>query len=253
MSGLLSLPDEFFGHSARLAGVPRYQGVAGNVSTICNGHCYWMARCTLFFFKGAVMNIRQSRLLKLVLSGVLALSALLGTGSALAYSGSWTSVAIEGQPFSYQDGDFVRYGRTDSAGCPNSGCPGLWSYKGFTGSGTATCSNQYWGGDPYPNQPKNCEKLTYLGGLGAPSVGIPLKFVAVEGNPNPLAGMVTNSNSGCQTATVGSCDRAQYIGWTSNGSAYNKSAILNNTMTCNSASFGGDPINGALKYCFFPR
>lgn len=250
MSGLLSLPDEFFGHSARLAGVPRYQGVAGNVSTICNGHCYWMARCTLFFFKGAVMNIRQSRLLKLVISGVLALSALWGTGSALAYAGTWTPAAIEGGWFSVNPGDFVRYGRTDVDGCQKgdiSGCPGLWSYKGFASAGYVQCSNQTWGGDPYPNKPKNCEKLAD----NPLSSGSGLNFVVVESNANLKNIIDANANWGSTCANGASC--IYYIGFSSNGAAAMISTSLTPTRVCTNASMGTDPSPGVQKNCFVAK
>lgn len=213
-----------------------------------------MARCTLFFFKGAVMNIRQSRLLKLVLNGVLALSALFGASSAMAYTGIWTSAAIEGGSFVAQPGDFIRYGVTDIPDCSTQACPGNWSFKGFTTATTVYCNNTWWGGDPYPNRAKNCERLSLFGVFGHTGISYELKYVAPEGGTN-LSSTVSNNNSGCAAfASAGvPCDTAYFIGWTSNSSAFLKTASLNSSMTCSIASFGGDPVWGTAKYCFFPK
>lgn len=195
------------------------------------------------------MNIRQSRLIKLILSGVLALSALLGAGSAMAgYSGTWQSVAIENQSFNYAPGDFVRFGVTDIPNCGNSSCLGRWSYKGFTGYGTATCSNNYWQGDPYPNHVKNCEKLVSLPGAGHGAPVSYLKYVAVEG------GTVYGNNSGCSQG-ASECNLLFYIAWESFGTAYDAAIFVSGPAAitaCNNATFG-DPRPGVQKHCFFSK
>ncbi|MGX5651437.1 hypothetical protein ACWKW4_14380 [Hydrogenophaga borbori] len=199
------------------------------------------------------MNIRQSRLLKLVLSGVLALSALLGTGSALAYTGLWQSVAIEGQPFPVQKGDFIRYGVTDSPGCSTNACLGLWAYKGVYADGTMYCTNQEWGGDPYPNRAKNCERLVNFGGA-ANSPPVALRFVAVESSSNVSAAISQRgwTTSTCQMSSIVPCDWVYYIGFQSNGGTGYNFTTLNSSQTCSNASYG-DPDWGVQKYCFIPK
>ncbi|QRR35464.1 hypothetical protein JNX00_06250 [Hydrogenophaga sp. YM1] len=199
------------------------------------------------------MNIRQSRLFKLLFGSVLALVALLGAGSAMAYSGNWSSVAIEGQSFSVKAGDFIRFGVTDIPDCADSGCQGRWSFKGFTSDGTAYCTNQYWGGDPYPGRAKNCEKLTQLTVYGTPSYPVSYKYVATEGSSTLLYTTVTNNNANCSMNVVTPCSEVWYMGWSSNSVVQFTVKAINNSMTCNNASFGTDPSPGVLKYCFFPK
>lgn len=203
-------------------------------------------------FKGAFMNIRQSRFLRLALSGVLALSALLGASSAMAkFNGTWTPVALENQAFHVNPGDFVRYGRTDVADCADNNCLGLWAYRGFTVEGSWTCSNGAWGGDPYPGQPKNCERLTsypvYINGWG--SASYPVKYVAREGSSTNIYSAV-GQNAGCSSAGTLPCNFVYYIAFPSNGDAVFRSQPINSGTTCTNTSMGGDPMYGVEKNCF---
>lgn len=206
-----------------------------------------------FFSKGAVMNIRQSRLLKLVLSGVLGLSALLGAGSAMAFAGVWQSVAIEGQSFSVQKGDFIRYGVTDIPDCSTNACTGSWAYKGAYADGTMYCNNQEWGGDPYPNRAKNCERMLNFGGT-AYGTAVALRFVVDESSSNVSAAISQRgwTTSTCQSSASVPCDRVHYVGFHSDGSAGYNFTTLNGSQTCSNASYG-DPDWGVQKYCFIPK
>jgi len=224
------------------------------VSTISIGLAGgWPDALFYSLFKGAHMDICQSRVLKLIFSCFLTLSALWGAGSAMAYSGSWASVAIEGGSFSYSPGDFIRYGVTDIPDCGDSSCGGKWTFKAFTTSGSSDCNNTAFGGDPYPNHAKNCEKLTWLSGFGHGSVGAPFKVVAVENSSTLLKDTVVNSNSGCSTAGYLACNTVFYMGWSDRGIMTGDTyQTLNNTQKCNNSTFG-DPAGGYLKWCFFPK
>lgn len=193
------------------------------------------------------MNIRRSRLFKLMLSGVVALWALLGAGSAMAYVGSWVHAAIEGQSFNVNPGDFVRYGRTDTFGCADTTCPGLWSYKGFASAGTALCTNSYWGGDPYFGVKKMCEKLVTL------PVGTDtnVRYLATENNTTSLQSIVNSQGWGSQCANAAPC--IFYVGLNSNGSGSLAMRPLTSSLVCTNAAMGTDPTPNSLKYCFVAR
>jgi subtilisin family serine protease len=121
----------------------------------------------------------------------------------------WATVADEGQSFTVEGTQTVRYGSGTN-----------WLEKSVTG--TAQCSNTFFGNDPIVGVVKQCQKLI---------VTVPASDwskVASEGQPFTV--------SGTQTVRYGA------------GSSWIEKSI-SGAAQCTNAFFGSDPIVGVVKEC----
>ncbi len=121
----------------------------------------------------------------------------------------WTAVAVEGQPFTIEGTQTVRYG----AGVN-------WIEKSVTG--TAQCSNTFFGADPIVGVVKQCLKLITT----TPSAS--WNKIATEGQPFSV--------SGTQTVRYGS------------GNSWIEKS-MSGAGQCTNIFFGNDPIVGVVKEC----
>lgn len=117
--------------------------------------------------------------------------------------GWWTPIANEKESFSLAAAGWVRYGAGSG-----------WTLRWVSGSGT--CSNEAFGGDPAPNVPKSC------------AVAAPWLTVASEGDTVVLDWPTT--------VRYGAGDR-----WATRQ--------VSQSIACSSTAFGSDPAYGVHKHC----
>jgi len=133
---------------------------------------------------------------------------------------AWTFLANENEAFSVSGTGTVRYG----AG-------GTWLQR--TVSGSANCSNGYFGSDPAPNVVKRCELLGTSGTAPAPAPA-----------PAPTAtgwSFLANEN---QSFSLASASTVRY----GLGSIWVQRSVTG-SGTCSNAFFGTDPAPNQVKHC----
>ncbi|MGC1375650.1 MAG: hypothetical protein WA821_05480 [Anaerolineales bacterium] len=120
---------------------------------------------------------------------------------------------------------------TENMTCPFSGTKlvrygynGQYVFKSATNG--ITCSYTTFGSDPYPYQAKMCAYAA----------------------PVPGAGWTKCADDG------GSCTASPYqeqtVAYGASGKYFYKTAASGTTLTCNTTTFGGDPIVGTAKSCY---
>ena len=194
---------------------------------------------------------------------------------ALDATGTWTTVASEGQTFSVAGTQTVRYGAGSS-----------WISMQVTGSGT--CSNAAFGSDPVYGVVKQCQQLgapdatawTTIAGEGQTFGVAGTQTVRYGAGSSWISMQVTGSGT-CSNAAFGSdpvygvVKQCQLAGtdtttpttWTriaAEGAAFNVSGTqtvrfgigsawitrtVNGTGSCTNAFFGSDPAYGVVKEC----
>ena len=159
---------------------------------------------------GAIAGAREAVLLRS--RGLLPLLPLLAsvlTATAVADTAGWTGVASEGQSFSIGGTQVVRYGADTR-----------WVQKSVSGS--ATCTNAFFGSDPAWGVVKSCQAQ------GAAATTATWTRIAGEGQAFTV--------SGTQTVRYGT------------GSAWIQKSVTT-SGTCSNGFFGSDPKWGVVKSC----
>ncbi|MFZ6643703.1 hypothetical protein ACO0LL_28525 [Undibacterium sp. TC4M20W] len=133
----------------------------------------------------------------------------------IAVDTTWTWVADENKQFTLSGSKTVRYGSGTS-----------WVTK--TISGTATCSNEFFGSDPLPHVGKRCEV--------AASTSLPLA---------PAAGTWVKIASQYQSVTLAAPQVVRY----GHDTRWVEKQITSKTLYCSESSFDKDPAPGITKEC----
>ena len=197
-------------------------------------------------------------------------SSSIGNGSGTTPSTSWATIAAEGQSFSVDGSQTVRYGAGSN-------------FVTKTLSGTGTCSNAFFGSDPASGTVKSCQLATSAStawtqiasdGL---SFSIPGTQTVRYGAGSSWVSQVVASNGTCSASFFGSdpaagtakvCQIVASAGsWTkaaSEGQTYTVSGTrsvrfgsgsvfvtmsVSSGGTCSNAAFGSDPVYGTVKEC----
>jgi hypothetical protein len=152
--------------------------------------------------------LRSSPLPKLsaflfVVAACVCAAAMWPTG-ALADTNYWIHIANEGQVFNPGQSAAVRYGAGDH-------------FTTWTVSGTARCSNDFFGGDPLPNTVKSCDVL---------------------GHPNWFATEGQQFSTSTPTLISYGLPPDHVI-----------TRIVNGNASCTDDFFAGDPAYGDIKGC----
>src|SRR5262249_6348543 len=133
--------------------------------------------------------------------------------------------------FNNQEDLLVRYGDYSPGTCVD--CFGHWTYKYFYGnSGLWGCNNTTFGGDPFVNDFKRCEKLVAGGNVPG--------LLANEGDNFPQE---TQLGTWVGYYILPSDGVTPPVGY---------SKPINAGDKCNNDTFG-DPMYGTPKFCFIAR